>query len=296
MYAKTIASSSSDYQGCGIAGCTSGIRSVTESGIAIANLDGSGERLLTRGGYDTEPSFSPDGLLIAFLSHVEGDGGGVTDEVVVIDAVGGLVAELAPPASARYANPVWHPEGRSVTVLRTRVNDASAPVVATVPLDQSPPTDIASGHYEDIAWSPDGTRLAVTEMRYDNDPPYPPGHPGEPTGTDLWVLTPGGPPAQNLTNAAPPTFTNVRFCGSSGGAIPRVTTPMWSPDGQSIVYLTSYGHIAEYANVDDIDIIRSDGTGHRTLFAARHATCTPGEYAGQSKVTIPDRVTLFGWQ
>ena len=294
VYSKTISSSSSDYQGCGVAGCTSGFLTSTEAGIAFARPDGSAERLVTTGGYDIEPSFSPDGRLVAFLSHVAADSGATTEEVVVIDTSGRLVAELAPPAVARYAKPVWHPDGTSVTVLRSRLNEASPPVVSNVPIDGSPPTDIASGPFEAMSWSPDGTRLAVSRMHYDNDPPYPPPHPGDPTGSDLWVLTADGK-AQQLTDLAPPGFTNGAFCGTSGGAIPRMTSPMWSPDGTKIAMLSSYAHVAEYANVFDVVVIGHDGKNLRTLFAAPRATCHRESDIGSGTTAIPQLLTLLGW-
>lgn len=49
IYSKTLLSSPHPYSGCGFAGCTMGYASSTESGIALSDIGGGNERLLTHG-------------------------------------------------------------------------------------------------------------------------------------------------------------------------------------------------------------------------------------------------------
>jgi Tol biopolymer transport system component len=76
---------------------------------------GGGEAKLIAGGmsFDSQPKFSPDGKLIAFLSDRDGN-----ENVWVMHADGSEPKQVSKDPSAEYASPSWSPDGNYIFVSR----------------------------------------------------------------------------------------------------------------------------------------------------------------------------------
>jgi Tol biopolymer transport system component len=290
VYSKTLSSSSKPYSNCGFAGCTSGFFTNEEAGIAIANLDGSGEQLLTKGGYDTKPTFSPDGRQILYLQHRKGDDKRpVIDAVAIINYLGADIDSFVPPPRFNYDFPVWAPDGRSVAALRVGAdfNEYEArPVVLA--LDHSPPRELATGIFRDLAWSPDGRRLAGVREMFDPMPSAGPLRARTPLGADLWVIPADGGPAVRVTRFARSRATERDYCGAYIETFGHMATPAWSPDSSQLAVLSSYNHLVRAVVPYDVVVLAADGTGFHVARAAPHATCDASHRPGET-------VELLGW-
>lgn len=161
-----------------------------EADLWIAATDGSGLRRLTSGeSNDTQPRWSPDGSLVAFISDREKRG---TGALFVISPDGGEAVRVS-EWDAAISSPVWSPDGTRVAVLavdpeteeeKKRKEDRDDTFVhqedekfarlAVVTLPDDPlgaatvepvePQRLLEGdwHVWQHAWSPDGTQIAVT--------------------------------------------------------------------------------------------------------------------------------------
>jgi len=141
--------------------------------LAIAGLDGSGARSLVRNpdpyGAQYRPSFSPDGLRLAFTAA---DG-----SLGVVPATGGTVERLTDPRPARSlrtdAGPLFSPDGETIAFTRAPTGGGSDVYLVgadgsglrrltTTPL---PARGVPRIGTSALAWSPDGT--TVLAFRHD---------------------------------------------------------------------------------------------------------------------------------
>lgn len=270
VYSKTL--SDVTFHGCGVAGCSA--TTFVSAGIAIAAADGSGERLLTHDGYDTEPSFSPDGRTIMYLRHQQRRGGwGEEDAIAFMDTDGTQQGALSPPSGYSYTDPTWSPDGRAVAVVRSAVTTdvpfGSQVVVLGL---GSNPRVVATGGFTRLAWSHDGRSLAAFQAG------------------QLWLIAlDGGAPRQltHLNWSAPSTGW---YCRRLSGPVVELLGPVWSPDDSLIAFGSSDRHRMEFADPSvDIDVVQTDGSGLKVVDAARPARCDPVLYS------VPERLTPLGW-
>jgi Tol biopolymer transport system component len=112
-------------------------------------------------------SFSPDGKLAAYLL---GEEQGRKRRIAVAPAEGGepvKVFDLPPGAVPWRMN--WSPDGRALTYI---VNRVGASNIWSQPLDGGAPrrlTDFKDEGIGGFAWSPDGSRLALSRGTATND-------------------------------------------------------------------------------------------------------------------------------
>lgn len=200
------------------------------------NLDGSGMRRLTQnreGNFD--PAVSPDGRMIAFASSRDGDA-----EVYVMNADGSGQRRL----TAFFRDdlkPAWSPDGRLLAFLSNREGADRIFLVtpAGTGLRKLNAADTShAGQEADIAWSPDGSRLAHTlHLR-----------PGESRIRIVDVRT-----------------------GSARdvAGVEAASQPAWSPDGRLIAFTA--GTTADA----DLWIARADGTAPTRITRAPGADWLP---------------------
>jgi dipeptidyl aminopeptidase/acylaminoacyl peptidase len=278
VYSKTLNSASRPFSGCGVAGCSSGYNTTTESGIAIANISGANEQLITSGGYDVDPTFSPDGHHIAFVTHQKGPSDTVFDAIAVVDIHGAPAKLLDPPPRMSYSSPTWSPDGQAVAVRETPgegpLDDADPGTVLILPIDGSAPKRLVNGGYRELAWSHDGRFLAsvVTQyMHYGTRTHWQPGD--HPTGDDIYLIPVAGGTPRRLTHIAPTQEVNGAFCGAFGGVLIQASYPTWSPDDTKIAFLTNADHVDELGHFLDVAVVNSDGSHMRTVLRAEPAHC-----------------------
>ena len=126
----------------------------------VGRSGGSARRLTATPGVETEPSFSPDGSLIAFTGTV----GGNTD-VYVVPAAGGDPKRLTyHPGADRVRG--WSPDGKRVVFAsaRTSAPQQSYLRLYSVALDGGLPDALPMPRAFTGTYSPDGKRVAYEEI------------------------------------------------------------------------------------------------------------------------------------
>jgi TolB protein len=170
-------------------------------------------RLTDHPAEDFDPVWSPDGSMIAFRSHRDGN-----EEVYVMNADGSDQRNLTASPRSDYS-PEWSPDGLRIAFATDRDSDSGGNDIYTVNVDS---TDlqrltIAGGIDEYPSWSPDGRLIvyACTGGRRNPD-----------GGGDFEVC---------LMNA---DGTGHRQLTDAEGVSDY---PAWSPDGSTIAFMTTRG-------------------------------------------------------
>lgn len=197
--------------------------------IAVANVDGSGVRNVTSGGFnDQQPAFAPDGRRIAF---VRGDVG----DIFVVNLDGSHAHDVSKDAGAQETDPAWSPNGSQIAYTRVGcapgdetgscvwVMNADGTGKKLLTTDDVPPgcPDVAPGHgtrynSRQPTWAPNGSEIAFTG---------PPNICLDPTfvyGSDIWAMKPDGSSKRDLLED---NHTSDR-------------QPTWSPDGTRIAFVS----------------------------------------------------------
>jgi hypothetical protein len=208
--------------------------------IWTMNADGSNETPITTTG-GLNPAWSPDGTRIAFQSYRDGSG-----DIYTMNANGSGVARLTDsPYADEY--PTWSPDGtkiafvhgRTWTERRLRIMDADGSDVSRVTFTSDDPEvkdDLENWvwwYAYDLAWSPDGTKIAFS-IRYMCE------------GCEVF-------------SSLPPTVATANVDGSNLAFVQGNDQPSWSPDGTRLAVTTSH------ADGTVVAVMDADGSNYRWL-------------------------------
>jgi TolB protein len=191
----------------------------------VMNADGSEKQRIThRAGDEVLPAWSPSGRRIAFSAYgTRSRKGGI----FVAPIVGGTLSRLT-RGRAPADDPDWSVRNR---IAYERWRRGTSTLYAVNP-DGGGKTRVASlrGSINQIAWSPDGRRLAfdVTVPAAGSDS----------TMTSIYVVEADGTGLKRLTDESADS-----------------TAPAWSPDGTRIAFTRN----------QDVWVMNADGTGEQRL-------------------------------
>jgi len=197
--------------------------------VYVMNADGSRLTNLTNHpSDDTEPSCSPDGGRIAFVSYRDGNG-----DIYVINTDGsGLFQVTHTSGEISCGSPSWSPDGTRIA-FNSNLQDLENEDIYIINADSTGLTRLTTDPGEDQypAWSPDGQRIAFDSSRGENI-------------TDLYLMNIDGTGLVQLTDTA----------HNWDGA------PAWSPDGMRIAFFRMSGWPDGWQDAD-IYVINADATG-----------------------------------
>ena len=184
---------------------------------------------------DAEPSWSPDGTMIAFTSYRTGN-----QEIYIIDLATGTDAPVTSNGNSNW-HPDWSPDGQLISYTGGPNSDqiwVSAP-------DGSGETAITtSGPHRHPDWSPDGSEFAYTAIIGVEGPVRRINSDG--SGTPLTVVSSGwyadwSPDGSRITFARYAGGGQIYLVDPDGSNLKNISTssdyhayPAWSPDGSTI--------------------------------------------------------------
>jgi Tol biopolymer transport system component len=173
-----------------------------DSEIYVMESDGSKQvRLTINPARDYDPSWSPDGERIAFVSNRERG----QEQIFVMDSDGDNPMRLTNDST--HQEPAWSPNGDKIAYVRNR----GGRQIWIMDADGGNQTQLTeAGNNRNPAWSPDGSRIAFRSLKNN--------------AAGLFVMEKNG---SNPVRLAPDmTITS---------------NPAWSPDGKRIAYDQSLG-------------------------------------------------------
>jgi Tol biopolymer transport system component len=202
----------------------------SDHGIYATNVGKRELTELTRDGYDSDPSWSPDAKRIVF-SRIEDDG---DNSVLVMSANGRGLHRLA-----TGKEPVWSPDGTRIAFSGPLFGDA----LYVVSANGSGLKRVATSSEIGFSWSPDSTRIA-----YSDGADHPSIQIADVATGESQALS--EPLEYGWRLAWSPDGSKIAFAGDgldvidpSSGHVDKLTemeftyTPAWSPDSKRIAFL-----------------------------------------------------------
>ena len=266
------------------------------SDIYVMNGDGGDQvRLTINPARDYDPSWSPDGDRIAFVSNRERG----IEQIYVMDSDGSNEMRLT--NGATHQEPAWSPVGEKIAYVRNK----GGRQIWLMDADGGNQTQLTEvGKSRQPAWSPDGTRIAFVR------------------GSGVYVMDANGDNQERLTPdmnfTADPTWSSdgswiafgaldrvhhfqiyaARVAGrfrieSLTRELPHKLQPAWSPDGTMIAYSSWVNHF----NRRSIQLMRSDGKHLKQLSEVHDSSNTEPDWfdpVGRAVSPAANFVTMWG--
>lgn len=257
--------------------------------VDIVAIDPStGARIDLSPGPDAESHsvWSPDGTRVAFLRTSASDDGQITlhKGLFVMNADGSGAQEVYQCASADQCEVqdfAWSPDDRHLAWTIERRHQEGGAVLQILNLTTGEiavacALDSCGQSLVQLAWSPDGSRLAFT------DAAVLPGM-GGPPASSIWLVDPDGADLTRLTKG--------RACYFEQGPTNCFadTWPAWSPDGRTLVFL--HYDIGGRGSIGVTTLIRTapDGSDRREISLCGDTTeCQPS-----APVWSPDGTSIL---
>lgn len=232
-----------------------------DSSIFSINADGTGRTHLTdpTNSYDWDPSWSPDGSMIAFVRSKS-----TGENLLVMDADGSNVSTTLaeadlPSAFGVIQKPAWSPDGITIAFCAVNQNTFKGKIF-TVRVDGTGLTKLSGGADSDCspAWSPDGSTIAVDSL-----------------DKNLY---------ENIVLLSADGSTRVTLV--SGG---NTYSPNWAPSGAMLVFTKGGFFPGSGARTSDIYTVNVDGSG------LTQVTNTPNRWE-QEPAWSPDGTRITFWR
>ncbi len=234
----------------------------------VMDLPGGTPRPLISGGSGQyQPTYSPDGSSIAFVSWHETEGG----HVWRVPVRGGEPRRLT-THPAYYANPAWSPDGSAIAYVRedpaaTRIRDSrNTGFVEWIPSTGGEPQSVVSAPSDNVlTFTGDGNRITFAEngtlvsVRLDGTDRR---EVAEVEGADEMVPSPDGRwlaftlREEVFVAALPPSTETVTITERSGpGPVQRVTRDggqdlKWTGDGETLTWV--FANVFSRLSLDDV--------------------------------------------
>ncbi len=245
--------------------------------IYVMGIDGGNLRRLTNNpDGDWDPSWSPDGKRIAFMSgrdgHVDGHGAPIP-EIYVMDANGDNQKNLTNNPSADRS-PSWSPDGSRIAFMSDRDGGYD---IYVMDADGSNQQNLSNHPFSDRnpSWSPDGAQIVFSARRD--------GHVENEAAIthEIYVMGANGGNQRNLTNDR----HNDR-------------SPSWSPDGKRLAFVSDRDWLLDKDGwpTNEIYVMDADGGDPQNLSNNRHGNYGPAWFSPTLAVApAGEKFTMWGW-
>ena len=216
------------------------------AGIYLADVADGNLRVVIQKGDDEafppgEPSISPDGSRVAYITEEFEAEGGVPTWDIVTSALDGSDRRRVTNSPGSESNPVWSPDGTQIAFILDGWPGSQLYVMSE---DGSNVRNVAPEIWDvgNPAWSPDGNRLSFWSRRTVDEP------------GSVYVVSPEG--------------EDLRKVGEAW------RRPAWSPDGKRLVFARLAGPSPSYTKTLSLVTVAADGSDEQVVFSAEFRTGT----------------------
>jgi Tol biopolymer transport system component len=228
--------------------------------VTVANDNGKGAKRIGAG---WNPKVSPDGKLVVF----EREGGkNKAPEMKLYDVATGKTKTIFSPWREAYSF-AWSPDSTMVAALRGP--EIGKRTLAVVDVETGKQTKIATGYFNGMSFSPDGTELVYGREASELD--YPP-------KTNLMLAPVIGGTSLALTHD-----------GISGW-------PLWGPTGQIVFVKQLNAKQRQYGPKNDLFLMSESGKGVKRLTHTKVGPLTAGLFPVAWSRSGNQLLTNFGGQ
>ena len=293
---------------------------IPASEIYVMDANGGNQQRLTENRHiDSQPSWSPDGKRIVFVSDRDGHvvHGIPTYEIYVMDADGRNQQRITENPD-RDSQPSWSPDGKWIVFAsdRDRERGDHNYDIYVMDVNGGNPQNLTNNPEEDRdpSWSPDGKRIVFRSSREGHFI----GHFG--ITSDIYVMDADGGNEQRLTenrkNDSQPSWSpdgkriafasdrkgdwenfEIYVMDADGGNQQRLTEnrvndgiPSWSPDSKRIAFYSSRDGNTE------IYVMDADGGNPQNLTNHPHGDANPAWLNSPFSVSpAGKKFTMWGW-